>query len=142
MTLRRTAFALTIALGVVSLPALAGCDSLPGKPTAAERPVLPTDVVDFASLYGANCSGCHGAAGTLGAATPLASPVYLAIASDDAIRGAVVRGVPGTAMPAFAISQGGTLTDAQIGVLVDEIRKRWGDPASLSGATPPPYGGR
>jgi cytochrome c oxidase cbb3-type subunit 3 len=121
--------------------ALTGCDALPGRPTPEERPVVPTAVKDFATLWGKNCAGCHGATGELGAGTRLASAVYLAMASDDAIRRAIADGVPGTAMPAFAISQGGTLTDEQIGILVADMRKRWSDAAKLAGATPPPYAG-
>jgi mono/diheme cytochrome c family protein len=128
-----------LAFAAVALVA-AACDSLPGKPTPDERPVRPAEVKDFAALWGANCAGCHGADGTLGAGPPLASPVYLAIASDDAIRAAIAKGVQGTAMPAFAISEGGTLTDDQITAVVAGMRERWAKPQQLAGAALPAHG--
>ncbi|MFM8410244.1 MAG: c-type cytochrome [Alphaproteobacteria bacterium] len=124
-TLGRTAAAIAIACA-----ALAGCDSLPGKPREADRPLRPSEVTDFATLWGQNCSGCHGADGNLGSATPLGSPVYLAAASDAAIRNATAAGIPGTSMPAFAISRGGSLTDQQIDLVVQGMRARWAAPVS------------
>ena len=38
-----------------------GCDRLPGRPTESERPLRPSEVTEFAVLYGENCAGCHGA---------------------------------------------------------------------------------
>lgn len=42
-------------------------------------------------------------------------------------------------MPAFARSSGGTLTDPQIDVLVQQMRTRWAKPDALGGTSPPPY---
>ena len=122
-------------LGVLTSTLLlfvAACDRLPGKPLEAERYVPPSRVTDFASLYGENCAGCHGDDQRPGAAVALDDPVYLAVAGDDAIRHATAEGVRGTAMPAFARSAGGTLTDAQVDILVRGMRERWGKP------NPPP----
>jgi mono/diheme cytochrome c family protein len=74
-----------------------------------------------------------------GAAIALGDPVYLAIADDAAIRTVTGNGVTDTAMPAFAQSSGGALTDRQIGVIVGGIRARWAKPDFLHGANPPPY---
>ncbi len=57
---------------------LAGCDSLPGRPTQADLPLRPSDVTEFATLYGENCAGCHGADGKSGAAIAMNNPIYLA----------------------------------------------------------------
>jgi len=117
---------------------LAGCDSLPGRPTQAELPLRPSNVTDFATLYGENCAGCHGADGKSGAAIAMNNPVYLAIIDDASMRRVIANGSPGTAMPPFAQSAGGSLTDRQIDLLIAGIRKNWtGVPDAAAGA--PPY---
>jgi mono/diheme cytochrome c family protein len=65
--------------------------------------------------------------------------VYLAVADDVAIRKVIASGVRGTAMPAFAQSSGGMLTDKQIDVIARQIRSRWGRSGILDGANPPSY---
>ena len=117
---------------------LAGCDSLPGRPTQADLPLRPTNVTDFATLYGENCAGCHGADGKSGAAIAMNNPIYLAIIDDASMRHVISGGVPGTAMPPFAQSAGGSLTDHQIDLVIAGIRKDWsGVPDAAAGA--PPY---
>jgi mono/diheme cytochrome c family protein len=116
-----------------------GCGRLPGKPTPTDIELLPGQVHNFAVLYGQNCAGCHGANGEGNGALALANPVYLAIVSDDTLRRVTAQGVPGTLMPAFAKSAGGTLTDEQIDILVREMRARWSKADALHGVTPPPY---
>lgn len=116
-----------------------GCDKLPGKPQEADRPLRPSEVKDFAQLYGQNCSGCHGVDGKFGAALPLQHPVYLALVDDAAMRHVIAEGVPGTAMPPFARSAGGVLTDEQIDLLIGGMRQRWARPDAVAGAALPPY---
>ena len=116
-----------------------GCDRLPGKPEPADIELLPGKVRDFAVLYKQNCAGCHGQKGEGNSALALANPVYLAIVSDETLRRVTAQGVPGTLMPAFARSAGSTLTDEQIDILVQGMRRRWAKPDALRGATPPPY---
>ncbi len=116
-----------------------GCDALPGKPTAADRPLRPDQVVDFDRLYGDNCSGCHGANGTLAAARPLNDPVYLAVAGPDRLRAITADGVPNSLMPGFGAAAGGTLTDQQIAIVVDGMVSRWGNGQALAGIQPPAY---
>jgi mono/diheme cytochrome c family protein len=74
-----------------------------------------------------------------GAAVALADPVYLAIADEQPVRRSIASGVKGTAMPAFAQSAGGSLTDKQIDVIAQGIRFRWSRPGILHGVTAPPY---
>jgi cytochrome c oxidase cbb3-type subunit 3 len=119
--------------------ALLGCNSLPGRPGPGPEVVRPDEVLDFNTLYKQNCSACHGAEGKGGAAVSLADPVYLALVDPAAFRRVTANGVPGTPMGAFARSAGGTLTDRQIDVLVRESRARWAKPDALGGASPPPY---
>ncbi len=114
-----------ILLLVALASAACGCDDAPGRPAMGSAIVAPDKVVDFAALYATSCAGCHGANGTGGAAIALADPVYLAVADDVTIRRVTAGGVPGTAMPAFARSAGGLLTDEQIDVLVSGMRARW-----------------
>jgi mono/diheme cytochrome c family protein len=94
--------------------------------------------MEFNILYAQNCSGCHGNGGTAGASNALRDPVFLAIADDSIVRSATSNGVRGTAMPAFAQSAGGMLTDNQIDALVSGIRS-WAPSGDLRGAHPPPY---
>ena len=55
------------------------------------------------------------------------------------MRKAIAKGVAGTAMPAFAESAGGLLTDAQIDAIAQGIRSRWSRPGILDGANAPSY---
>jgi cytochrome c oxidase cbb3-type subunit 3 len=126
------------AICISALLLCVGCRP-PGKPTAADVALKPGQVRDFAVLYQENCAGCHGQDGQGSAALELANPTYLAIASDDTIHRVIARGIPGTLMPAFATSAGGTLTDEQIEILAHDMRARWAKPKETLGANPPPY---
>jgi mono/diheme cytochrome c family protein len=94
---------------------------------------------EFDTLYAANCSGCHGASGSGGAARGLRDPVFLRIADDATLRRVTALGVPGTAMPAFSTKAGGDLTDTQIDAIVNGIRTRWARATSGTDLEPPPY---
>jgi cytochrome c oxidase cbb3-type subunit III len=111
----------------------------PGQPAAHSEPVPPSQIMNFDSLYAQNCAGCHGPDGQGGLAIGLGNTVYLAIADDATIVRVTSDGVPGTAMPAFAQSSGGTLTGAQIAAIAGGMRSRWARPDALRGTTPPPY---
>ena len=119
--------------------ATCACKSAPGRPPVDSEVMAPNKVVDFAVLYATNCAGCHGENGTGGPAVGLADPLYLAIADDETIRRVTASGVPGTAMPAFAESAGGLLTDEQVDAIVKGIRARWALPNTFGDATVPPY---
>lgn len=116
---------------------IAGCDSLPGKPKESDRPINPTQVKDFDTLYGESCSGCHGANGTFGAAYALANPVYQALVDDDTLTRVISQGVAGTAMAPFAHDEGGYLTPDQVAILVTGMRRLWQTGPRLDGL--PPY---
>jgi mono/diheme cytochrome c family protein len=94
---------------------------------------------EFNALYGQNCAGCHGAGGTGGAARGLVEPIFLRIADDTVLRGVVARGVPQTAMPAFAQSAGGALSDDQINAIVRALRSKAASGGGAGELTPPPY---
>jgi mono/diheme cytochrome c family protein len=125
-------------LALLAVALCVACSNSSGRPARNSAIVPPNQIVDFSSLYGQNCSGCHGVEGSGGAAFGLANPVFLAIADDTVIRHAATNGVQGTPMPASARSAGGTLTDKQIDVIVSGIRS-WAKPGGLGDQTPPPY---
>jgi len=118
---------------------LTGCNLAHGKPGQDSETVAPNEITDFATLYAQNCAGCHGAEGRGGAARALGDPVYLAIADDVAVQKATASGISGTAMPGFAQSAGGMLTDKQIDAITNGIRSHWSKPGILEGSKPPSY---
>lgn len=124
---------------IASMAALlfSGCDSLPGRPTQAELPLRPSEVTHFGALYGENCAGCHGAEGKYGAAIAMNNPVYLAIVDDASMRRVIASGVADTAMPPFAQSAGGSLTDRQIDILIAGIRRNWAGASDVAAGAPP-----
>lgn len=136
---RRVRFVQPVGVLAVVVFASMGCRGLPGRPQVNSIPVDPDQVANFTLLFQQNCSGCHGADGTHGAAMPIGDPVYLAYADDSVLRNAITKGLSGTSMPPFARSAGGMLTDDQIAVLVHGIRSRWSKPDALAGVNPPPY---
>ena len=71
-----TARGLSLGLALLSASGVLGCDRLPGRPDEADRYQRPAEVRDFASLYGSNCSGCHGAEGRFGHVYPLLLNLY------------------------------------------------------------------
>ncbi len=127
------------ASAALGLMLLSGCSSPHGQPRQGSETLAPNEVLEFRALYSENCAGCHGPEGRGGAAIALADPVYLAIADDAAIRKVISNGVRGTAMPAFAESAGGMLTDKQIDVITSEMRSRWSQRGILGAANPPSY---
>ena len=140
MNLRYSLFHLSLAFAEALLVlALLGCSSWPGRPGPGPEVARPDDVLDFNTLYKQNCSGCHGAEGRGGPAVTLSDSLYLALVNDETFRKVTANGVPGTPMPAFARSAGGTLTDRQIDVLVQESRARWAKPNALANTNPPSY---
>ena len=54
---------------------LAGC----GKPSIEDRPIRPSEVLDFDSLYASRCAGCHGNDGVGSGSIALHDPVLLNI---------------------------------------------------------------
>lgn len=128
---------LCLAVLAASLALLTGCKSAPGYP--GNPPQRPDQVMSFTTLYGENCSACHGAEGKNGPALDLSNPEYQALVTDATLRKTISNGMPGSQMSAFAQNAGGMLTDEQIDVIVYGIRKRWYAGNVLAGMNPPPY---
>lgn len=118
---------------------LSGCGMPHGQPSKDSQVLAPNEVLEFGTLYAQNCAGCHGVEGRGGAAIALANPVYLAVVDDGVIRQVIAKGVRGTAMPAFAESAGGMLSNKQIDVITNEMRSRWSRQGILNGVNPPSY---
>jgi cytochrome c oxidase cbb3-type subunit III len=122
--------------GALFIFSLTACDP-PGKPPAEE--LTATEVTDFKTLFRQNCSGCHGLNGKKGPGRILNDAVYLAVIPKDALHKVITYGRPGTAMPAWAVSEGGELTPQQVDALVDGI-EGWKKPVSAPpGAELPAY---
>ena len=124
---------------LISCMTLLGCGELPGHPKPGPEVPRPDQVVDFPTLYSENCSGCHGAGGVNGPSYSLANPVYQALVDEPQLHQIIANGEPGSMMPAFAASAGGSLTGQQVDVLVKGMRGAWYKANALEGANPPPY---
>jgi cytochrome c oxidase cbb3-type subunit 3 len=121
------------ALAVLSL---AACDP-PGKPKADEPGAA--EITDFKILFAQNCSGCHGNNGMKGPGRILNDAVYLALVPKDTLRHVIEYGRPGTAMPPWALSEGGPLTPKQVDAIVNGI-ENWKKPVNPPpGDELPPY---
>ncbi|HEY4048539.1 MAG TPA: c-type cytochrome [Acidobacteriaceae bacterium] len=118
---------------------LQGCNFAPGKPKPGVEVPRPDAVLDFPTLYQQNCSACHGAKGMDGSSYPLANPEYQALVDESTLHNVIAQGEPGTLMPAFAASSGGTLTDRQIDVLAKGIRAAWWKQGTEGASGMPPY---
>jgi cytochrome c oxidase cbb3-type subunit 3 len=113
--------------------------TLVGCASRTEQYILPDQITDFSTLYESNCAGCHGRDGRSGAARPLNDPLLLALIGKEKLRDVIAKGVPGTAMPPFALNAGGILTDQQVTILADQLEARWSRPRDFVGVALPPY---
>jgi len=126
----------TTPLLLLSVAMTSACDWMPGRPLRENAPKPESAVHDFDPLWTNYCSGCHGTDGRFGPARPLNDPVYLSLANDEYLRSVIVNGVPGTMMPPMAASQGGPMTDEQVGDIVGGMRTAWAVDGAGGGAPP------
>jgi cytochrome c oxidase cbb3-type subunit 3 len=104
----------------------------PRDRVSAERFGQREFATDGATLYGTFCAACHGAGGEgmrFAGMTPfpaIASPDFLAIASDDFLRRTIAHGRPGRRMPAWSEGSGGLRPD-EIDGLIAHLRALGGD---------------
>ncbi|HXC95381.1 MAG TPA: cytochrome c [Edaphobacter sp.] len=118
--------------------ALGGCGHFSLAPKMDPAVLRPEVVLDFPTLYKANCAACHGENGKNGAAISLNNAVYLAIAGEGNLREVTAKGVHGGLMPGFSKSAGGMLTDKQVDALVHGMMQ-WSRADVLAGQSAPPY---
>jgi cytochrome c oxidase cbb3-type subunit 3 len=127
------------------LVAMSGCDQLPGKPKESDRWVAPDAIKDFKTLFGTNCSACHGDDASIGPSISVENPLYLAVVPKDFMKKVIADGIKGTAMPGFAKANGGELTEEQIDILVNNLagkaatQQTAGSNKTSSGSNLPPY---
>jgi len=74
------------------------------------------------SLWGFNCSSCHGMVGEGGIGPALNSQQFLQSATDEQTELIIAVGIPGTAMSAYSQDFAGPLTSEQIKALRIYIR--------------------
>ena len=76
-----------------------------GSSTTVNPYTKPDDIASGAALYLKQCAGCHGPIGQgAGAGPALNSGAFRHGSSDEALFQTITKGVPGTTMPAFALS--------------------------------------
>ncbi len=80
------------------------------------------------TLWGFNCSSCHGLNGEGGVGPALNSQQYLQAASDEQTSQVIAVGIPGSLMSAYSQDYAGPLTSEQIKALATYIRS-WEDDA-------------
>jgi cytochrome c oxidase cbb3-type subunit 3 len=98
-----------------------------GAPDAAPEAALdPVATVERGKmLYGRYCDFCHGKDGrgyAADQAPALGNDDLLAVASDDYLRDAIVKGRPGTTMSAWAVARGGPLSYPDASAIVAYLR--------------------
>jgi cytochrome c oxidase cbb3-type subunit III len=132
-------WSVTLLLVPAVLLVTAACDP-PGKPKLPDAQAEDREqITDFKTLFNSNCSGCHGLDGKNGPARILNDALYLAFIPKETLRDVIANGRQGTAMPAWARSQGGPLTDKQIDILVNSMYANWGKPGAPKGPALPGY---
>ena len=90
------------------------CRRAESKAPVVEGP----EVVHGRELYTRMCAVCHGEKGEgykADQAPRLAQPDFLASASDEFLRAAIINGRSGTTMSAWGQSKGGPLTTSDVG---------------------------
>jgi len=78
-------------------------------PLAAQQSFLSSDVENGSRLYRANCFVCHGPEGASIPGVDFRRGQFKRVSSDADVLRVIERGVPGTAMPPTAVSDGNRL---------------------------------
>ena len=96
-----------------------------GKPSIEDRPIRPSEVLDFESLFASRCAACHGTDGTGSGSIALHNPTLMNIIGKETLRTLIRNGREGTLMPSFQSNTGNPLSDAQIDVIVSGMFDNW-----------------
>ena len=111
-----------LATGMISVSLFSYAIQEPKRIAVAQEKQLAIDLDDGMSLYAENCSVCHGLAGEGIGSIPALEDPYLRSSDYDALYKIIERGLFGTSMPAWSLSDGGPLSEYQMGELVSLIR--------------------
>jgi mono/diheme cytochrome c family protein len=96
--------------------------SEPKRIVSSQEEILYGQLDHAMTLYAENCAVCHGLNGEgIGATPPLNAPGLQTMAYDELYK-VIARGRYDTAMPAWSLEDGGTLSDYQIEELVALIQ--------------------
>lgn len=90
----------------------------PQRLVSAQAAQLNADLDEAMTLYAQNCAVCHGLAGEGIGATPALNHPDLRAADAEMLTKIISRGLYGTSMPAWNKTDGGPLSDYQIGEMV------------------------
>ncbi len=94
----------------------------PQRLVSAQAAQRSADVDEAMTLYAQNCAVCHGLSGEGIGATPALNHPDLRAADADMLTKIIARGLYGTSMPAWSKTDGGPLSDYQIGEMVALIQ--------------------
>ncbi len=90
----------------------------PARIVAAEREILDAQIDEATTLYAEQCSVCHGIAGEGIGSNPALNSEALRGTDFDTLFKTIARGRFNTAMPAWALDEGGPFSDYQVSELV------------------------
>jgi len=108
-----------------ALVALTACGAVSDLSPSGDAGAAEPSAATGSHAYANTCALCHGAAGegyVADGATALASPTFLASASDDFLVRSIARGRPGTTMSAWDKAHHGPYDDATIDGIVAYLR--------------------
>ena len=108
------------------LIALVVSAALPVVALAQGHGYTPQDVENGGQLYQANCTACHGPDGDGVPGTDLGRGTFRRATADDEVVRIIIGGIPGTAMPPSAFSEG------QAGTIVAYLRSLATSPRGLT----------
>lgn len=119
-TLERIGFFATLAITVIFVVVII---NEPRRQDQAEAALVNGQIRQAVSLYVDNCAECHGARGEGFDINPALSAEHIRTKDRLMLYRSIERGRSGTDMAAFAITEGGNLTELEIESLVTLIRE-------------------
>jgi len=118
---------------------LSSCAVPHGQPRKGAETLAPNEVSECSTALRRQLRSCHGQDGREAHRTSLLGDPSIWRSPIKPPSEESSKGVRGTAMPAFAESAGGLLTDKQLDIIIQGIQSRWSRPGVLDGANPPSY---